>query len=261
MSNYSSAEPDDSVSTNTATAMATKMSTKIKKENANSQKDFLFASPKREDHRGSSSMMKNLSAMSSDHGDDESVSPSRSRSAYEGNGGTRHGSEESNAYSNRGGGGAGGGGKSTADGSTLRIIQHGIGTGRGGKATPNITGGRGKNYTNAFAGSKIKHLKKPDGVPLWRKDIQFQFLHLIFNDDKKVFTNSYDGTKDRTFADVYVDAMARSSKTSKILRDKLLSERKNALNMAMVCLLVNLGRMNTTLNCKYQSCATYLKAP
>ena len=72
-----------------------------------------------------------------------------------------------------------------------------------------------------------------------------------FNDDKKVFTNSYDGTKDRTFADVYVDAMARSSKTSKILRDKLLSERKNALNMAMVCLLVNLGRMNTTLNCEF----------
>ncbi|KAF8477523.1 hypothetical protein BDZ91DRAFT_769582 [Kalaharituber pfeilii] len=191
-------------------------------------------------------------AISSDHGGDRdggSVSPSRSRSAYEGNGGTRHGSEESNTYSIRGAGGSGGGGKGSAgDGSTLRIIQHGIGTGRGGKGTPNITGGRGKNYTNAFAGSKIKHLKKPDGVPLWRKDIQFQFLHLIFNDDKKVFTNSYDGTKNRTFADVYVDAMARSSKTSKILRDKLLSERKNALNMAMVCLLVNLGRMNTTLN-------------
>lgn len=47
-----------------------------------------------------------------------------------------------------------------------------------------------------------------------------------------------------------MDAMARSSKTSKILRDKLMSERANALNMAMVCLLVNLGRMNTTLNCK-----------
>ena len=192
--------------------------------------------------------MKSKLVMGSDHGadrDDESVSPSRSRSAHDGNGGTRHGSEESITYSSRGHGN-----RLTADGSTLRIIQHAMGSGRGGKGTPNITGGRGKNYTNAFAGSKIKHLKKPDGVPLWRKDIQFQFLHLIFVDDKKVFTNSYDGTKDRTFADIYVDAMARSSKTSKILRDKLLSERRNALNMAMVCLLVNLGRMNTTLNCK-----------
>lgn len=259
MSNYSSPEPDEVVDNTATTASA-----KIKKESGNSQGTYYLSPSKgqgQDEQRGMGGGIKIRSAMSSDHGgerDDESVSPSRSRSAYEGNGGTRHGSEESTAYSARGGGGGGGGsgggagnGKITADGSTLRIIQHGMGTGRGGKGTPNITGGRGKNYTNAFAGSKIKHLKKPDGVPLWRKDIQFQFLHLIFKDDKKVFTNSYDGTKDRTFADVYVDAMARSSKTSKILRDKLLSERKNALNMAMVCLLVNLGRMNTTLNCEY----------
>lgn len=245
MSNYSSPEPEGSVDNTPATA-----STTIKKENGGSQQAYYLGSSRaqvRDEQRVMGGGTKNRSTMSSDHGgdrDDESVSPSRSRSAYEGNGGTRHGSEESNAYSTRGGGG----GKNTADGSTLRIIQHGMGTGRGGKGTPNITGGRGKNYTNAFAGSKIKHLKKPDGVPLWRKDIQFQFLHLIFNDDKRVFTNSYDSAKDRTFADVYVDAMARSSKTSKILRDKLLSEKKNALNMAMVCLLVNLGRMNTTLN-------------
>ncbi|KAJ2985730.1 hypothetical protein NUW58_g5376 [Xylaria curta] len=42
--------------------------------------------------------------------------------------------------------------------------------------------------------------------------------------------------------------MARSSKTSKVLRDKLLSDREAAKGMAMVCLLVNVGRMNTTLN-------------
>jgi len=35
------------------------------------------------------------------------------------------------------------------------------------------------------------------------------------------------------------------------LKDKLLTERPAAINMAMVCLLVNLGRMNTTLNCEY----------
>lgn len=131
-----------------------------------------------------------------------------------------------------GGGGAGGGGAGSGNG--------------------NHTGGLGrKQQTSFFSGSKIKHLKKPDGVPLWRKDIQFEFLEAIFTDSKHVFTNSYDGRKECTFADVYIDAMARSSKTSKILRDKLMSERANALNMAMVCLLVNVGRMNTTLNCEF----------
>ncbi|KAJ8066376.1 hypothetical protein OCU04_005443 [Sclerotinia nivalis] len=97
--------------------------------------------------------------------------------------------------------------------------------------------------------NKIRHLKKDDGEPLWRKDIQYDFLKLIFEDDNAVFTNSYDDSMPKqTFADLYIDAMARSSKTSKILRDKLLSEHEPAKNMAMVCLLVNLGRMNTTLN-------------
>ncbi|RAL68075.1 hypothetical protein DID88_008794 [Monilinia fructigena] len=97
--------------------------------------------------------------------------------------------------------------------------------------------------------NKIRHLKKDDGEPLWRKDIQYDFLKLIFEDNNEVFTNSYDDTLPKqTFADLYIDAMARSSKTSKILRDKLMSEHEPAKNMAMVCLLVNLGRMNTTLN-------------
>lgn len=98
--------------------------------------------------------------------------------------------------------------------------------------------------------TKVRHLKKDDGLPLWRRDIQYDFLKAIFEDKRKVFTNSYDPQKERqSFADLYIDAMARSSKTSKILRDKLLSEHEPAKNMAMVCLLVNLGRMNTTLNC------------
>ncbi|KAK6343908.1 hypothetical protein TWF696_007562 [Orbilia brochopaga] len=105
-----------------------------------------------------------------------------------------------------------------------------------------------RNYTTSFGGAKIKHLKKADGEPLWRKDIQYDWLHAIFTDETKVFTNSYDGERKQSFADVYIDAMARSSKTSKILRDKLRTDRPQAANMAMVCLLVNIGRMNTTLN-------------
>ncbi|MCJ1305478.1 hypothetical protein MMC08_008292 [Hypocenomyce scalaris] len=101
---------------------------------------------------------------------------------------------------------------------------------------------------SVYSGNKIRHLKKEDGIPLWRKDIQFAFLRAVFEDETPVFTKASDKTKNHNFADIYIDAMARSSKTSKILKDKLLSDRAAAVNMAMVCLLVNVGRMNTTLN-------------
>ncbi|KAK8118327.1 uncharacterized protein PG998_002953 [Apiospora kogelbergensis] len=97
---------------------------------------------------------------------------------------------------------------------------------------------------------QIRPLKKEDGEPLWRKDIQYDFLRAVFDDECKVFTNSYDITQreKQTFARLYIDAMARSSKTSKVLGDKLLNDWEAAKSMAMVCLLVNIGRINTTLN-------------
>ncbi|KAJ9645177.1 hypothetical protein H2199_003182 [Coniosporium tulheliwenetii] len=104
------------------------------------------------------------------------------------------------------------------------------------------------SVSSVYSGNKIRHLKKDDGIPLWRKDIQYDFLRFVFEDDKKVFHRFSDGTFGYTFADIYLDAMAKSSKCSKILKDKLLTERAAAINMAMVCLLVNVGRMNTTLN-------------
>lgn len=105
---------------------------------------------------------------------------------------------------------------------------------------------------------KIRHLKKEDGEPLWRRDIQYDFLRAVFDDETKVFTNSYEpgNSEKQSFADLYIDTMARSSKTSKVLRDKLLSDREAAKGMAMVCLLVNVGRMNTTLNCTAPSSAS-----
>ncbi|KAF3005758.1 hypothetical protein E8E13_006934 [Curvularia kusanoi] len=104
------------------------------------------------------------------------------------------------------------------------------------------------SVSSVYSGNKIKHLKKDDGIPLWRKDIQYDFLKLVFEDDTRAFTKQSDKTGGHTFADIYLDAMAKSSKCSKILKDKLLTERPAAINMAMVCLLVNVGRMNTTLN-------------
>ncbi|THC89271.1 hypothetical protein EYZ11_011279 [Aspergillus tanneri] len=119
-------------------------------------------------------------------------------------------------------------------------------------AEPNMTVGtrRQANGTigSVYSGNKIRHLKKEDGIPLWRKDIQYQFLKLVFEDKTPVFSRWPDGQKGFDFADVYIDAMARSSKTSKILKDKLQNDKQAAISMAMVCLLVNFGRMNTTLN-------------
>jgi Ino eighty subunit 1 len=116
---------------------------------------------------------------------------------------------------------------------------------RGGRRSQAHTQNGGTIY------GKIRHLKKEDGEPLWRKDIQYDFLKAVFDDETKVFTNSYepDTIGKQCFADLYIDTMSRSSKTSKVLRDKLLSDRDAAKSMAMVCLLVNIGRMNTTLNC------------
>lgn len=133
-------------------------------------------------------------------------------------------------------------------------------------SVPAASGGRkkkdaavgGQPANSIYVGNKVRHLKKDDGEPLWRRDIQFDFLKRIFEDDTACFTNPYepDAFPKQTFADLYIDAMARSSKTSKILRDKLLTEHEPAKNMAMVCLLVNLGRMNTTLNCMYSTSST-----
>ena len=132
--------------------------------------------------------------------------------------------------------------------STGKGSGKGAGRGRGKGGAP-----KEANPASGYSGHKVRHLKKDDGEPLWRKDIQYEFLWSIFDDETKCFTNSYDPELEpQSFAELYIDAMARSSKTSKILRDKLLSEHEPAKNMAMVCLLVNLGRMNTTLNCKLQ---------
>jgi Ino eighty subunit 1 len=99
-----------------------------------------------------------------------------------------------------------------------------------------------KDAANQPTIGKIRHLKKEDGEPLWREDIQFDFLKAVFDNEQSVFTNSYEPERlqRQCFADLYIDTMSRSSKTSKVLRDKLLSDREAAKGMAMMLLLANL---------------------
>lgn len=124
-----------------------------------------------------------------------------------------------------------------------------------------------------------RHLKKPDGDFFSRKDIQYDMLKALLTDDRCLFTNhlkaqytnslapmslpnnkipiitdkEYDARtfvfNDKlTFAQMYALTMATSSKCSKILRDKLLLDGQVAFSTCVLGFLVNIGRLNTTIN-------------
>lgn len=113
-----------------------------------------------------------------------------------------------------------------------------------------------KRPVSASIPKGVRYLKKSDGEPFWRKDIQYDFLDALFENDQRVFTNLfayctvpgfYGGPK-YTFAELYVRTLAESSKCSKILKERLLKDFEMGKSVAKVCLLVNTGRMNTTIN-------------
>lgn len=100
------------------------------------------------------------------------------------------------------------------------------------------------------------HLKKSDGKPFWRKDIQYDFLKELFNDTNRVFTNHFPrceidhavNNPKLTFAELYIRTLAESSKCSKILSERLIRDPEVGVAVSKVCLLVNAGRINTTVN-------------
>lgn len=102
----------------------------------------------------------------------------------------------------------------------------------------------------------FRHLKKADGEPFWRKDIQYDFLEELFNDETAVFTNTFphcsipaaNNDPKVTFSELYVRTLAESSKSSKILKERLIKDKEMGKSVGKVCLLVNAGRMNTTIN-------------
>src|ERR1700761_4012565 len=56
--------------------------------------------------------------------------------------------------------------------SELRTIGTAVGTRRQANGT----------VGSVYSGSKVRHIKKPDGTPLWRKEIQYEFLRLVIED-------------------------------------------------------------------------------
>jgi hypothetical protein len=114
-----------------------------------------------------------------------------------------------------------------------------------------------------FSSARSRHLKKNDGEPFWRRDIQYEFLKSLFDDDTKAFTDPYADSKDEihmddrtkdtvnnklSFAELYIKTTAHSPKCSKVLKDRLLNDMSMSIPTCMICLLVNVGRMNTTIN-------------
>lgn len=131
--------------------------------------------------------------------------------------------------------------------------------------TPNICPSRAihacLSYTPSHSNPPSpQYLKKPDGVALLRHDLQYDLLALLFNNVTYRFTppNYPSPTTalfptDRTwsFAELYLDAISNSSKANKSLKDKMSESTEYAVNFAKICLLINVGRINTTLACEW----------
>ena len=114
---------------------------------------------------------------------------------------------------------------------------------------------RKRKYYNSTV-PKLRHLKKADGEPFWRKDIQYDFLAAVFADPTACFSNYFAQTDIPMannaprvlFAELYIRTIAELSKCLKVLKERLLRDRDMGELVAKVTLLVNAGRMNTTIN-------------
>lgn len=134
-----------------------------------------------------------------------------------------------------------------------------------------------RTYQTLLINSRSRHLKKNDGEPYWRNEIQFKFLMSLFFNHNRVFRNPYFNTfhgfdwpnhfnyyKDENgnvhenkgemlnFFELYLITLLKSSKISKILKARLMVDIHYALNFSIICLLVNIGRLNTTVNFDYE---------
>ncbi|KAK2461760.1 hypothetical protein APHAL10511_006223 [Amanita phalloides] len=95
---------------------------------------------------------------------------------------------------------------------------------------------------------RVVPIKRADGEPLTRADIQYDLLSTIFSDTTDAFTNPRKNSRSTCFRDLYVDAIVNSSKATKALKDKMANSPKFATSFAMLSLLVNVGRINTTMS-------------
>ena len=112
-----------------------------------------------------------------------------------------------------------------------------------------------KKKKNNIANAKLS-LKRADGEAFWRRDIQYDFLKELFDDKTACFTNTFSESNIAncnnnlkiTFGELYIRTLAESNKSSRVLKEKLIRDVELGKAVAKVCILVNVGRMNTTIN-------------
>lgn len=102
---------------------------------------------------------------------------------------------------------------------------------------------------------RILPIKRAEGEPLTRSDLQYDFLRNIFSDTHAVFTNPWPSPEDPsetklTFRNLYIKTLLNSTKATKTFRDKLAESDVFSEDFAMIALLVNVGRINTTMSCE-----------
>lgn len=85
-----------------------------------------------------------------------------------------------------------------------------------------------------------------------RQDLQYDVLSYIFNDTHAVFTDPFSDPpgKQVTFRDLYVSAIQHAPKTARSTRDKMGESDVFATDIAMLSLLANVGRVNTSMACE-----------
>ncbi|KAG5648132.1 hypothetical protein DXG03_006086 [Asterophora parasitica] len=99
---------------------------------------------------------------------------------------------------------------------------------------------------------RIIALKRADGEPLTRGDIQYDVLFNVFHDTNNVFTDPYPPKEAPapkiTFRELYLKTIMHSPKATKALKDKMSDSQLFGEDFAMLALLVNVGRVNTTMS-------------
>lgn len=109
-----------------------------------------------------------------------------------------------------------------------------------------------------YLSRKALPIKRNDAEPLTREDVQYDLLYHIFSDARTVFTSPIRTTPGEPpakvhFCDLYVNALYKSSKCSKVLKDKMVETPMFAVELAKISLLTNVGRINTTMACSCPS--------
>lgn len=111
--------------------------------------------------------------------------------------------------------------------------------------------------------SVVTSIKKGEGEPLTRYDIQYCLLDKIFSNEQAVFTSTHGNEPDSktTFGELYIADFMASTKLTKILKDKFLYDPSVARKVCMASVVINTGRINTTLVFTPTQARTYNPIP